>query len=38
MECGFNLLYYGFFLIPKIVIILKALLSIYKKLFTKNLL
>jgi hypothetical protein len=29
MECDFSLLFYGLFKIPKIAIILKALLSIY---------
>ncbi len=29
MECDFNLLFYGHFKIPKIAIILKALLGIY---------
>jgi hypothetical protein len=35
MECDFNLLCYGLFKIPKIIIILKALLSIKKILFKK---
>jgi hypothetical protein len=35
MECDFNLLCYGIFLIPKLIIILKVFLSI-KKIFKKN--
>ncbi len=32
MEFDFNLLWYGLFKIPKIIIILKAILSIEKKI------
>jgi hypothetical protein len=37
MECDLNLLSYGFFKIPKIIIIFKALLIILNLLFKKNL-
>jgi hypothetical protein len=36
MECDFNLLCYGLFLIPKTIIIFKSLLSILKRFFKKK--
>jgi len=38
MKCDFNLLCYNFFEIPKIIIILKAILRILKSLLKKILL